>query len=40
MDYLYLNELYKDEKKYLDKTIKLKGWIKNHRKQKNGRKAN
>lgn len=35
MDYLYLNELYKDEKKYLDKTIKLKGWIKNHRKQKN-----
>lgn len=35
MDYLYLNDLYKDEKKYLGKTIKLKGWIKNHRKQKN-----
>ena len=35
MDYIYLNDLYKDEKKYLGKTIKLKGWIKNHRKQKN-----
>lgn len=35
MGYLYLNDLYKDEKKYLGKTIKLKGWIKNHRKQKN-----
>ena len=35
MDYLYLNDLYKDEKRYLGKTIKLKGWIKNHRKQKN-----
>ena len=35
MNYLYLNDLYKDEKKYLGKTIKLKGWIKNHRKQKN-----
>ena len=34
MDYLYLSDLYKDEKKYLGKTIKLKGWIKNHRKQK------
>ena len=34
MDYIYLNDLYKDEKKYLGKTIKLKGWIKNHRKQK------
>lgn len=35
MDYIYLNDLYKDEKKYLDKKIKLKGWIRNHRKQKN-----
>lgn len=34
MDYIYLNELYKDEKKYLEKDIKLKGWIRNHRKQK------
>ena len=35
MDYIYLDELYKDEKKYLGKKIKLKGWIRNHRKQKN-----
>lgn len=34
MDYIYLNDLYKDEKKYLGKKIKLKGWIKNHRRQK------
>ena len=34
MDYIYLNDLYKDEKKYLNKNIKLKGWIRNHRKQK------
>ena len=34
MDYIYLNDLYKDEKKYLGKKIKLKGWIRNHRKQK------
>ena len=34
MDYIYLDELYKDEKKYLEKDIKLKGWIRNHRKQK------
>lgn len=34
MDYLYLNDLYKNEKEYLGKKIKLKGWIRNHRKQK------
>ena len=35
MDYIHLKDLYKDEKKYLEKEIKLKGWIRNHRKQKN-----
>ena len=35
MDYIYLDDLYKDEKKYLGKEIKLKGWVRNHRKQKN-----
>jgi len=35
MDYIYLDDLYKEEKKYLGKQIKLKGWIRNHRKQKN-----
>ena len=35
MKYLYLNDLYKNEKKYLGKKIKLKGWIRNHRRQKN-----
>lgn len=34
MDYIYLNELYEKEKDYLGKKIKLKGWIRNHRKQK------
>ena len=34
MDYIYLNELYGKEKDYLGKRIKLKGWIRNHRKQK------
>lgn len=34
MDYLYLSDLYKNEKEYLGKEIKLKGWVKNHRKQK------
>ena len=34
MDYIYLGDLYKDEKKYLGRKIKLKGWIRNHRKQK------
>ena len=34
MDYIYLNDLYNDLENYLGKTIKLKGWIRNHRKQK------
>lgn len=34
MKYIYLSDLYKDEKEYVEKEIKLKGWIKNHRKQK------
>ena len=35
MDYICLKDLYKNEKKYLEKEVKLKGWIRNHRKQKN-----
>ena len=31
---MYLNELYKEPKKYLDKEITLKGWIRSQRKQK------
>ena len=31
---MYLNELYKEPKKYLNKEITLKGWIKSQRKQK------
>ncbi len=31
---MYLNELYEDPKKYLEKEITLKGWIKSQRKQK------
>ena len=31
---LDLKDIYKDYKKYLNKDIKLQGWIKNHRKQK------
>lgn len=34
MDYIYLNDLYGKEKEYEGKKIKLKGWIRNHRKQK------
>ena len=34
MDYMYLNDLYAKEEKYVGKTVKLKGWIRNHRKQK------
>ena len=34
MDYIYLNDLYKNEKEFIGKKIKLKGWIRNHRKQK------
>ena len=31
---VYLNELYKEPKKYLDKEITIKGWIRSQRKQK------
>ncbi len=31
---MYLNELYREPKKYLDKEITLKGWIRSQRKQK------
>ena len=31
---MYLNELYKDPKKYLGSEITIKGWIRSQRKQK------
>lgn len=34
MDYIYLNDLYENQEKYVGKSIRLKGWIRNHRKQK------
>lgn len=34
MDYIYLNDLFKEKEKYEGKEVKLKGWIRNHRKQK------
>lgn len=34
MDYIYLSELYANVEEYLGKKVKLKGWIRNHRKQK------
>lgn len=33
MDYTYLSDLFKDESKFEGKDVKLKGWIRNHRKQ-------
>ena len=34
MDYVFLSDLYASEKEYLDKEVKVKGWIRNHRPQK------
>ena len=34
MDYIYLSEIFKEKEKFLGKKVKLKGWIRNHRKQK------
>ena len=34
MDYIYLNDLYSKLEEYKGKSVKVKGWIRNHRKQK------
>lgn len=32
---MYIGDLYRDREKYIDSTVELSGWVRNHRKQKN-----